>query len=616
MVAKKLKIEHIISRLRLSRLKLQIFQVVGFLFLAALGFVPTVASAANFTASLDRDTIALGEQATLSLTFEGGQPANLSMPQVSGLQMNQVGNSSQTTSDFNGHSSFVTTVLVAVIPRQTGEFTIPALTADVNGQQLSTAPLKLTVLKADAPPAAAVDSGNEIAFMKLSLPDKKIYVGQVLTAQLQVCLRDDVQNFANFQFTGQPADGFTINKMIQGQNRRAQIGNRTYTVIPLTFALTAMKSGALSLGPFTASAVVVLPSQNEGNDPFAQMGIRSPFFSGEQKQVTLATEIVKAECLPLPAENVPADFNGAVGDYQLTATVGPTNLAVGDPVTVRVQISGRGALDAIQLPDQSALKNFKVFPPTAKTEIADQLGLEGRKTFEEIVTPQNSDVRAWPPFSFSFFNPDDGQYHTLTQAAVPLAVHSAGASVMPTIAANKNSTAENQTPQDILPIKENLGTLETKSIPLIAQPEFLALQSLPVIAFLAAFIWRKRTDNLANNPRLRRQRAVTQLVSDGLIDLKIFAAENKSNEFFAMLFRLLQEQLGERLDCPATSITEADVDRRLIILGASPATLELLRELFQLCNQARYAPIQTRQELAAVAAKFKKAVAELQCLNP
>jgi hypothetical protein len=470
------------------------------------------------------------------------------------------------------------------------------------------------VLKADAPPAAAIDSGNEIAFMKLSLPGKKVYVGQMLTAQLQVCLRDDVQNFANFQFTSQPADGFTISKMVQGQNQRAQIGNRIYTVIPLTFALTAMKSGTLTLGPFTASATIVVPSaNNQDGDPF----MRQFFNQGEQKQVSLATETLTAESLPLPTQNVPADFNGAVGDYQLTATVGPTNLAVGDPVTVRVQISGRGALGAIQLPDQSALNDFKIFPPTSKVEVTDRLGLEGTKTFEEIVAPQNSDVRAWPQFSFSFFNPDDGKYHTLTQPAVPLAVHSAGANVMPTIATTKNSAPENQSPQDILPIKENLGTLAQIPVgrdavePLIAKPFFLAVQAVPVLAFLAAFIWRKRADNLANNPRLRRKIAVEKLVQNGIADLKKFAAENKSDEFFATLFRLLQEQLGERLDCPATAITENVVEENSVLRGANEATRNGLRELFQLCNQARYAPVRGTAELNSVAAQLEKTIRQL-----
>jgi hypothetical protein len=593
-----------------SRRKLQLFPIGGFLFLAALGLIVSGARAANFTASLDRDTITLGESAMLSLAFEGGSPKDVPVPDVPGLQFVNTGNS-QNLSILNGQMSSTVTVTYSIAPQRTGEFIIPSLTANVNGQQITSQPLKLTVLKADAP-SAAVNSGPEIAFMRLSLPRKKVYVGQMLPAQLQLCLRDDVQNFGNFQFTDQPANGFTIGNMVQSQNRRAQIGNRVYTVIPLTFALTAIKSGTLSLGPFTASATLVVPSSNEqGGDPF----FRQFFNQGEQKQVSLATETLEAESLPLPAENVPADFNGAVGDYKLTMTVGPTNVAVGDPITVRVQISGNGALDTLTLPAETAWKNFKTYPPTSKVEFTDKLGLEGTKTFEEIVTPQNADVHELPQLSFSFFNPDDGRYHALTQPAVPLVVRSAGVTPMPTFALNKNSAAENQTPQDILPIKERLGTLVQTNTPLIAQPEFLALQAVPLIAFFAAFVWRKRTDNLANNPRLRRQRRVTQLVQSGLNDLRKFAAENNSAEFFALLFRLLQEQLGERLDCPASAITENVIEEHPVLRVAPKVTLDGLRELFQFCNQARYAPVRGAGELTAVVAQFEKTVSELQKLK-
>jgi hypothetical protein len=183
------------------------------------------------------------------------------------------------------------------------------------------------------------------------------------------------------------------------------------------------------------------------------------------------------------------------------------------------------------------------------------------------------------------------------------------------LAAARSATPENQTPQDILPLKVKLGLLAPARSPLVDQPVFLATQSLPVLAFLAAFIWRKRADNLANNPRLRRRRAVAQLMATGLDELKMHAAANQPDEFFAKLFHLLQEQLGERLDCPASAITENVVEEHALLRGAPTATRNALREQFQLCNQARYAPVRGTSELNSVAAQFEQLVRELQELK-
>jgi hypothetical protein len=364
-----------------------------------------------------------------------------------------------------------------------------------------------------------------------------------------------------------------------------------------------------SVGPVTGNIVVVLPSSNRGGDPF----LRQFFNTGEQRPVTLATDTLNVESLPLPAEGAPPNFNGAVGDYTMKVTAGPTNVAVGDPITVRVQISGHGALDALTLPDQPAWRDFKAYPPTQNLKTTDQLGIEGTKTFEQIVTPQNTDVHELPAFSFSFFDPGAKTYRTLMQPPVQLAVHSGGMTPAPVIAATKTANSQNPTPpQDILPIKEQFGAFTPAGPPLLTRPVFLTMQSVPVLAWLATLVWRKRTDNLANNPRLRRQRRVAGLIQSGLSDLRRLAAENNSDEFFATLFRLLQEQLGERLDCPSSSITEAVIDERLVPLGTPEPVLAGLRELFQLCNQARYAPMRTSGELAAVIPQFENAVRELQ----
>jgi len=567
--------------------------------LVAVALLHGAALAASFTASLDRDSITTGESATLSLTFEGGTPRTVPTPGVSGLQINQVGNS-QSYSIINGAMSATVTVTFSVTAQRPGEYTIPALTADVGGQQLSTEPLKLTVGKIAAPSAEAVNSGNEVAFLKFSCPKQKMYAGESVVAHLDLYLRDEVQNFGNFAVTGASADGFSLGKCVElpNQRHRAQVGNRVYTIIPYAVPVTAVKTGSFALGPFTASVIIVLPNG----------------WMGEQRQVTLATDSANVESLPLP-EDKPAGFSGAIGNFTMTATAGPTTVTVGDPITVRVKISGRGSFDSLALPAQDAWQNFKSYPPTTKIETGDQFGLQGTKTFEQIISPLNTDVHELPPLNFAYFNPDDGHYHTLKSGAVTLTVQPAGSTPMPALAANKPPALENQSPQDILPIKENLGALTQAGPPLVSRPVFLAAQAVPVLAFFAAFVWRKRTDNLANNPRLRRQRAVALLIASGMTDLKKYASANKPDEFFATLFRLLQEQLGERLDCPASAITENVLDGQAMLRAAPPAVRDGLHELFQLCNQARYAPVRGSSELNSVATQFEKVVNRLRELK-
>jgi len=580
--------------------------------LVAGALLPCAAWAASFTASLDRAMMTLGDQATLSLKFDGVQPQDApAMPNIPGLQFQYVGPSSA-FSFINGQTSASVTFNYMVTAQRDGVFNIPAMRTTMNGQMLSSLPLRLVVNKAAAPSTADEAAGKDPAFLKLSFPKTKVYVGEPVIGQLELYLREDVQGLNGFQLTSSPTDGFTAGKTTeeQGMRRREQIGNHAYTVIPLMEPLTAIRAGSLTLGPFTATAVIALPSQNQSGNPFEQM-----FNRGEQRQVTLATQPFNVEALPLPDQNKPADFNGAIGNFTMAATAGPTTVTVGDPITVRVQISGHGAFDSVTLPPQDAWRDFKTYPPTTKLETSDQFGFQGTKTFEQIISPQNSDMHSLPALTFSFFNPDDNQYHTLTQPAVPLVVKTTGATPAPTLAVSKNAAAENQAPQDIAPIKEQPGTLLQNTTPLIAQPVFLATQSLPVLAFLAAFIWRKRADNLANNPRLRRRRAVAQLVASGMDDLKKYAAANQPDEFFATLFRLLQEQLGERLDCPASAITESIVDEQLARRALPDIALADLRELFQACNLARYAPSRSSHELSVIVGRFDNAMRELQNLK-
>lgn len=574
----------------------------------------TWAEAATFTATLDRDMITLGEGATLSLSFEGGAPDNVPVPPGNpNLDVTGTGTSTQFSLS-NGQSTSTMTYTFRLTPRQQGDYTIPALTAEVGGQKLTSQPVTLKVLKPSAPAQSAINSGSEMAFLKLVLPRKQVYVGETFTAQLQLHLHSRIQSISQIQLTAFPADGFSVGKMVEAQRRQTQVGNSIYTVIPVEVALKAIKAGPLTIGPVTFGLVVEVPSNGTQRDPFDPLGF---FNRGEHRQISVATVTETVQSLTLPPENAPADFNGAVGRFTMAMSAGPTNVAAGDPITVKVQISGRGSLDALTLPDQPAWREFKIYPPTTKVETTDQLGVQGTKTFEQIVTPQNADIRALPPISFSFFDPEVKQYRTLTQPPIPLTVRSGGVSAAPTVLASSQGRQENSPApaQDIVPNKQRLGTVAQIGPLLVQQPWFLVLQGVPLLAFISAAMIRRRADNLANNPRLRRQREVARTIEQGLHDLKRFANQNDSEQFFATLVRLLQEQLGERLDMPATAITEAVIEEELRPKGLPEATLNTLQDLFQLANLARYAPVKTSQELAALIPRMEATLAELRSLK-
>jgi len=561
---------------------------------------PVAGWAANFTASLDRDLMTMGENATLSLNFEGSDQApQPNLPTVPGLTFNGPSTSSQRSVSFvngNVQSSISVTYSYAVTPAKTGVYTIPAMRMVVDGQNLTSQPIKLTVLERGKGQA---NVGG--AFLKLVVPKNEVYVGEILPVEVQLY-------YLALQGAEMPhfnEEGFTLGKMLKPAQSATTVNGRNYQMAVFKSFVVPAKVGKLDLGPATMAMNV--PRSNARN-MFGQLT--------DWRNVTLESDPLTLQVLPLPKENVPPGFNGAVGSFSLAINASPTNIAVGDPVTVKVQITGHGELEGLSLPTQTGWEQFKVYPPTSDFQANDDLGTSGTRTFSLTAVPQTMDTKELPSYIFSYFDPEQKSYRTVTQPAIPLIVRPSAASLPPPSLANVNNSNENPTPnQDLSPLKPRLGDLATFQPPLVAQPWFLALQGIPVLAWLALLIRRRQADRLANNPRLRREREVAQSVSRSLKELRHTANANQAEAFFATVFRLLQERLGERLDLPASAITEAVLDERLRQTQVPEELLARVRELFQKCNEARYGRQSTNEELVSLIPKVEAAMNDLKNIN-
>src|SRR5579871_211981 len=566
---------------RLPRAAVALFVCIAALL--AVSFPFKALADIKFTASLDRNSISANETVKLTLTFEGGTPTKLPvMPSVPNLNIQ--GPQSQGSSMIIADGQVVNNYSFgySVTAAKEGTYVIPALTVEAGGRTLQSAPITLTVI-----PPIKLPKTTGGAFLKLVVPRTNAFVGEVLPVEFQLyCLAAQ-----GLEAPQVPGEGLTLGKMIGSQNATFMNGQR-YNVVTYRSYVTPVKAGRLDLGPGTMG--VQVPAPNARVNVFGEIR--------DWERVVLESDPVTLNVSLLPRVNVPPNFSGAVGNLTLTLEASPTNVAVGDPITVKVQIGGRGSLDAISLPAQRGWDQFKLYPPTSELQAQDGLGITGTKTFKLTAVPQSMDIKELPAYTFSYFDPDQKTYRTLTQPPIPLTVRPSAASLPPTALTAPNGGSENSEPtQGILSIKQRMGTLAQIQPPVAVRGWFLAAQLVPVGVWLTLLIRRKSAERMAANPRLRRQRLVERIVREGVKRLNDAAQRNDAEMFFTTASQLLQEQLGERLDRPASAITESVLDEVVLTQQLPEETMTALRELFHTFNQAKYAPQSTNAELLSLA---------------
>ena len=211
-------------------------------------------------------------------------------------------------------------------------YIIPALRAEIGGQVFTTQPLKLTAVKAGAP--AAMAPGRRLAFFKLAVPKKEVYVGEVLAVEFQVYVREGVANAEKIlqsfeQYGGCPvkAEGVSIFKTAHAQRRRMRVGNAIYSVATLVTSLSPVKTGHAHPRLHGRQSHLAAPDPQPA--PRCLRPVRHVPAVSQERRGALSAEPETLAVLPLPKENVPANFNGAVGTYSMTVSAGPTNVADG-----------------------------------------------------------------------------------------------------------------------------------------------------------------------------------------------------------------------------------------------------------------------------------------------
>ena len=545
-------------------------------------------AAPAFTARLEPESVAAGESATLQLVFtDCGRIGAPQMPPIANANI-QFSGSSQQYSIVNGTSSSSIVHQYTVQPNAAGTVEIPALAVEVDGKKLTSNPVTLRVGKGL--------ELSEIGFVKVVTPKPDCYLGETFPVDVKFYFRQSPQDVAANPVLRM--DGFTIDQQGKRQSGQERIGADIYGVVTWKLSLTPVKTGELPLGPAEVETLFVLQSRNRNRDPFAR------FFGngGEQRRLTFASETNLIRVVAPPAAGRPPGFNGAVGRFTMDLTASPTNVSVGDPVTVRLKVRGRGNLRALRLPDFPPGKGFQSYAGTNSFEPTDELGLEGVKTFEQVLVPERGDITevAWPPFSF--WNPDAKRYETLDERPVPLNVRgSLTAQVQPVgnIPSASASPAPRPAANEFRPLATRIGAWSAASAPVVHRPWFIGLFALPPTAYLALVVAMRIRSRPRDMSRTVRQRQ-EQSAAEALRSLPALARAGDAEAFFAALNGAVQERLALALGGPAGAFTADVVETRLVRQGFPDEDAARLRRIFAALDLARYSRNTSGAELESL----------------
>ena len=240
-----------------------------------------------------------------------------------------------------------------------------------------------------------------------------------------------------------------------------------------------------------------------------------------------STKVLKVSVNALP----PGTLEGsAVGTYEVESSLDRSTVALGDAITFRFKVKGRGNLKWVDAAPSLEIPGARVFPPRVTSDLkTTRQGIEGSKTWEFVIVPEKEGTYEVPSISFSSFDPATQSPRTDRTNAIPVTVSAAAASAP--ASAPRNSTAP-------VSLRADLDGPQTD---LSRAAGAVALLSIAA----QAWAWRKRPSASANHGRSKSAiaAALAELRSESLLS-------GTKERAAARIAGSLESVFGPRADWP------------------------------------------------------------------
>ena len=560
---------------------------------------------ATFTASVDRNSVALGEQFELTFSLNGSSAAgNFQAPALTAFLVLSGPNQSTNMQFINGAVSSSIAYSYTLQPRAEGKFTIGPAILDYGGKQIRTNPVVIQVTKG-APRQATrqgqqqqsedEDIGKQIGdnlFLKVKVDKSRVYQGEQIVATYKIYTRVNVSSYNMSKvpaLTGFWSEDLDVPKQIQLTTE--VVNDKQYRVgILKKVALFAQRTGTLEIDPMEVDCSVQVQARRRSNDFFNQF-FNDPFFGGMTNvNHKVRNEPLKITVLPLPAANVPAGFNGAVGKLSMEAWLDKRQTRANEPVTLKVKISGRGNLKLLESPAVTVPPDIERYDPKITDNISRQGDvIAGSRTFDYLLIPRHAGEMKIPSIQFAYFDDEKKAYVSMPSPEFVLAVDK-GSDIASTSVAGISKEDVKLLGEDIRFIKSGSVSLRRRGESFVGSAVFFTLSLTPVVAFVGFVIFARKREKMLGDVVALRNRKARKIAQKRLTAAKRFLAEKKEEEFYNEISRALWGYVGDKLGIPPSELSLDSIRASLSTRGVEADAVAKLSAVFEQCEFARFAP--------------------------
>ena len=576
-----------------------VLTLIGFLCLLATP-KPAAAQRLSARAAVGKTDVYLGESFQFQVQIQGHDaPEKPNVSAITDFAVEEQGGSQNSSSSVTIINGQVTRQVrrgyifsYRLTPKRVGALLIPSIKVNVGGQVLATQPVRIRAVK-----PAETDEFK----LRMELSAQECYVGQPITLTVTWYVGRQVRRWefsmpvlshahldtADLDVPIDPSQRDSYLQVPLGKDRviakkgRGTLDGKGYTTVRFKKVLIPKAPGTITIPQSTVVCDAVVRYRRQR-------------FVVPSNEPTLTVR-------ELPADARPVDFSGPVGQYALLASATPTEVRVGDPITLTIQVSGPDYLENVKLPslhEQPALaRGFKIPEDRSPGKVEGSI-----KTFTQTIRAKHADVTEIPPIEFPYFDATKGEYAIARSEPIPLKVEATrivtARDAEGRAAAEETKTELKTWAEGIAHNYEDLSVLHDQAHGpgvWVESPVWMSILGCPpllyVILLVSVSIVRARRADPEGQQARRAYRELAKALHA--------AKASGPGQVHASVLEAFRRYLGSKLRVPSGALTYNDVEEALHAQDVGSDYLVELKALFERCEATRYAGATVEAEAPA-----------------